>query len=211
MVRKKSDEKRSQIIRVAAEAFQELGFERTSMNVIAERLGGSKQTLYNYFPSKDELLRAVLEFDVGEVADQAMQDFVAEPDLRKALVGLGRLYLERQLAPAAVSNFRLVVSQAPSSALGEDFYQNILCAAWKRVAQLLGSLMREGQLRRADPWLATMHFKGLVQQDLLERELLGGSKAIDPKEIAAAARHGADAFLTIYGSAASKAAAPKRR
>ena len=71
MVRTKSDEKRRDIIRVAAETFQELGFERTSMLTIAERMRGSKQTLYNYFASKEELLRAVLDFDVSEVADQA--------------------------------------------------------------------------------------------------------------------------------------------
>ena len=31
------------------------------MSTIAERLGGSKQTLYSYFASKEELLRAVLD------------------------------------------------------------------------------------------------------------------------------------------------------
>ena len=49
MARMKTDEKRREIVRVAALAFQELGYERTSMLTIAERLRGSKQTSYNYF------------------------------------------------------------------------------------------------------------------------------------------------------------------
>ena len=57
MVRTKSDEKRRDIIQVAAESFEELGYERTSMLTIAERMRGSKQTLYNYFESKEELFR----------------------------------------------------------------------------------------------------------------------------------------------------------
>ena len=85
-MRTRSEEKRREIVRVAAKAFEELGYERTSMLTIAERLRGSKQTLYNYFGSKEELLRAVLDFDVGEVADQAMQEFLAEKNLRKALI-----------------------------------------------------------------------------------------------------------------------------
>jgi AcrR family transcriptional regulator len=89
-MRTRSEEKRRQIIRVAAQAFEELGYERTSMLAIAERMSGSKQTLYNYFPSKEDLLRAVLELDVSEVADQAMQEFLAEKGLRKGLVRLGR-------------------------------------------------------------------------------------------------------------------------
>ena len=199
MVRTKSDEKRREIIRVAGEAFQELGYERTSMLTIAERLRGSKQTLYNYFPSKEDLLRAVLASDVGEVADEALDEFGREKNVRKALVRLGQTYLGRQLAPLAISNMRIVATQPPESGIGQDFYRNILCAAWQRAADLFKGLMVEGRLRRADPWIAAMHFKGLVLQDLLERQLLGASNSPDPKEIEAAAKQAADAFLRVYG------------
>jgi len=199
MVRTRSDEKRREIIRVAAETFQELGFERTSMLTIAERMRGSKQTLYNYFESKEDLLRAVLAFDVGEVADQALDELRAEKNLRKGLARLGEVYLARQLAPLAISNMRNVATQPAESGIGEDFYQNILCAAWKRVAVAFKALMAEGKLRRADPWLAAMHFKGLVLQDLLERQLLNAARESDLKEIHAAAKHAAEAFLRIYG------------
>ncbi|HET6942499.1 MAG TPA: TetR/AcrR family transcriptional regulator [Sphingomicrobium sp.] len=199
-MRTKSDAKRRDIIRVAAETFQELGFERTSMLTIAERMRGSKQTLYNHFGSKEELLRAVLDFDVGEVADQALEELRAGKSLRKGLARLGEVYLQRQLAPLAISNIRIVATQPAESGIGEDFYQNILCAAWKRVADEFKSLMREGKIRRADPWLAAMHFKGLVLQDLLERQLLNAAGQADPKEVETAARQAADAFLLIYGT-----------
>lgn len=200
MVRTRSDEKRREIIRVAAETFQELGFERTSMLTIAERMRGSKQTLYNYFLSKEDLLRAVLAFDVGDVADQALQELRAEKSLRKGLARLGEIYLQRQLAPLAISNMRNVAAQPAESGIGEDFYRNILCIAWKRVADAFKKLMADDKLRRADPWLAAMHFKGLVLQDLLERQLLNAAKQANPKEIEAAAKHAADAFLRIYGA-----------
>jgi AcrR family transcriptional regulator len=199
MVRTRSDEKRRQIIRVAADTFQDLGYERTSMLTIAERMRGSKQTLYNYFRSKEELLRAVLAFDVGDVADQALDELRAEKSLRKGLARLGEVYLARQLAPLAISNIRNVATQPAESGVGEDFYQNILCAAWKRVADAFKELMAQGKLVRADPWLAAMHFKGLVLQDLLERQLLNAAKRTNPKEVEVAAKGAADAFLKIYG------------
>ena len=99
MVRTKSDEKRREIIRVAAQTFEALGYERTSMLTIAERMRGSKQTLYNYFASKEELLRAVLDFDVGDVADEALAELGEGKSLRKGLTRIGQIYLERQLAP----------------------------------------------------------------------------------------------------------------
>ena len=198
-MRTRSEEKRRDIVRVAAQAFEELGYERTSMLTIAERLRGSKQTLYNYFGSKEELLRAVLDFDVREVARQSMQEFLAEKNLRKALIRLGVVFLNGQLAPAAMSNIRIVSTQPPESNLGEEFYENMLRPAWQRVADTFKGLMNEGKLRKSDPWIAAMQWKGLALLDLFERRLLGAMKAIDPQEIEAAAKSAADAFLKIYG------------
>ena len=48
-MRVRNEEKRLEIIRIAAELFDELGYERTSMSTIAARVGGSKATLYGYF------------------------------------------------------------------------------------------------------------------------------------------------------------------
>jgi len=207
VARLKSDEKRREIVRVAALAFQELGYERASMLTIAERLRGSKQTVYNYFPSKEDLLRAVLDLEVAEVADQGLETLLAEPDLRKGLMGLGRIYLTRQLAPLAISNIRTVATQPAESRIGEAFYRDSLCVAWKRVADAFAALMDAGKLRRADPWLAAMHFKGLMLQDLLERQLLGAAAIVDPGEVEAAARDAAEAFLMIYGPGESGAGA----
>jgi AcrR family transcriptional regulator len=58
-MRSRTLEKKSVIVRIAAEMFDELGYERASMSAIAARVGGSKATLYRYFMSKEELLRAV--------------------------------------------------------------------------------------------------------------------------------------------------------
>ena len=48
----KTEARREAIVEAAAQLFQEMGYERASMNELAKRLGGSKTTLYNYFPSK---------------------------------------------------------------------------------------------------------------------------------------------------------------
>jgi len=199
-MRTQSEEKRHAILRAAESLFVEIGFERTSMSMIAERMRGSKQTLYNYFPSKEDLLRAVLDYHVGEVAERAMDQFRAEKDLRTALVRFGIAYLEGQLSPSAIADIRIVSTQPPESNLGEHFYQNVLSPAWQRACQLFKALMQEGRLKQADPWLAAMQWKGLVLLDLFERRLLGAMKAADPKEIRSAAEHAADAFLTIYGT-----------
>jgi TetR/AcrR family transcriptional regulator, regulator of autoinduction and epiphytic fitness len=55
-----TDRKRQAIIEAAIDEFRSSGFEATSMDRIAARAGASKRTVYNHFPSKDELFAAIL-------------------------------------------------------------------------------------------------------------------------------------------------------
>ena len=66
----RTEARRDAIVDAAAELFQECGYERASMNELARRLGGSKATLYNYFPSKESLLVAVVKaYATGHLSD----------------------------------------------------------------------------------------------------------------------------------------------
>jgi len=53
--------KRQSIIDAAILEFQEKGYEKTSMDRIAEIAGASKRTVYNHFPNKNGLFQAVIE------------------------------------------------------------------------------------------------------------------------------------------------------
>jgi len=193
-MRPRKEEKRQEIIRVAMKLFDELGYERTSMSRIAARVGGSKATLYGYFSSKEDLLRAVLEHDVYEEADKLMQEFLAEKDLRSGLIRLGIAFLSRHHARAAT--IRTVANQP----IAEEFYQKVLRPAWQRLADRFATMMKEGRLKFADPWTTAMHWKGLNEWDLLEKHLLVASSGANPNEIVSAATAAADAFLTVYAA-----------
>lgn len=49
------------VLEIAAAAFNDHGYEATSMGMLAERLGLSKAAIYHHFPAKEELLRAALD------------------------------------------------------------------------------------------------------------------------------------------------------
>jgi AcrR family transcriptional regulator len=66
-----SRDTRSEILAVASELFGEQGYDATSLREIAERLGITKAALYYHFPSKDELLRVLLEPMVSVVSELA--------------------------------------------------------------------------------------------------------------------------------------------
>ena len=199
MGRVRTEEKRDEIVRIAAELFQEHGYDRCSMAALSERLGGSKATLYGYFPSKEELLRAVIQCEVVSEFDRVLNEFHRDKDLRGGLIKLGVAYHNKRLSSLPVANIRAIVNQPPGSTMGKEFYQTVIRPAFEGVAKQFEQLMDEGRLRRADPWVVLMHWKGLNDQDLFERRLIGaisGPEDVDVKKIATLA---ADAFLKIYG------------
>ena len=199
MARVRTDEKRSEIVRIAADLFEQMGYDRCSMAMLSERLGGSKATLYGYFPSKEELLRAVLDFQVATDADKIMRDFPASDDLRESLVQLGTAYLNKRMSPLPVMNIRTVMAQPAGSTMGKDFYQGVIRPAFHRLVDKFEVLVAEKKLRAADPEIMMLHWKGLCDWDFFEQRLLGAIDGPDPKLVKKAATLAADAFLTLYG------------
>ncbi|MGP7999402.1 MAG: TetR/AcrR family transcriptional regulator [Streptosporangiaceae bacterium] len=58
---RRGEELRRHILLVAKDVFLETGYERASMDTVAERAGTSKRSLYAHFESKDKLFLAVLD------------------------------------------------------------------------------------------------------------------------------------------------------
>ena len=193
-MRVRTDQKRHEIIHIASNLFEEFGYERTSMSTIAARLGGSKATLYGYFKSKEDLLRAVLDREVNEEADRLIHEFLSEKDLRSGLVRLGISYLSRHHARA--TSIRTVANQP----IAEEFYKNVLRPAWQRLADRFAEMMKEGRLKFADPWTTAMHWKGLNEWDLLEKHLLSAGSSANSNDIVTAATAAADAFIKVYAA-----------
>jgi AcrR family transcriptional regulator len=210
MARVRTDEKRQEIVRVASDLFEQFGFDRTSMSMISDRLGGSKATLYGYFKSKDELFQAVVDYDIPAQSDRLMQEFLSGKDLKEGFTKLGIAFLTRLLSPTPIANMRMLANRPEETEISKTFYEQTLRPAWQRLADRMEMLMDEGLLKRADPWVATMQWKGLNEWDLLDRRLLGITKRIDPAEIQKAATTAADAFLQLYGTEKSMKAAAKK-
>ena len=205
MARQKTETRRLAIIEAAADAFLELGYEQTSMSLIAERLGGSKATLYSYFKSKEELLLAVLDNQIETHAAGILGTALGQPDTRKALMIVGTGYLMQRLSVRPTRYFRIVSGQSGNTEIGKHFWNNILKPAWMLMCTKMQEYMDQGRLRQADPWDATMHFKGLLEADLLERRLLGDIRGPESELVMPAVEKAVDVFLKYYGPDAKAA------
>src|SRR5262245_15146311 len=60
-------ESRARILEAALDVFARLGYEGASVRLIARQAGVAQGLLYNYFESKEQLLRAIFERGMRDV------------------------------------------------------------------------------------------------------------------------------------------------
>ncbi|HAO42736.1 MAG TPA: TetR/AcrR family transcriptional regulator [Afipia sp.] len=78
------DDKRQAILNRSAELFSAHGYDRASMNKIAEACGVSKANLYHYYKDKEGLLFDVIRFHLEELLEvvEAADNPAAAPETR---------------------------------------------------------------------------------------------------------------------------------
>lgn len=88
-IAKDHDQKREQILKMAAKVFADQGFDRASMTLLAKECGISKANIYHYYDSKDAILYDILETYLRELRDRIcnvdLDGLSPEQKLRKAV------------------------------------------------------------------------------------------------------------------------------
>lgn len=107
--------KRAQILDAAAALFLELGYDAVSIDMVIERVSGTKSNVYTHFGNKAGLFAAVVEEQwkpsVQPFAEVEALDAEGLP-LEEALRQLGRDFLRGILNDREVKLHRMVVAEA---------------------------------------------------------------------------------------------------
>jgi len=79
------DLRRRQVLNEAEQLFIERGYDGTSMDEVASRVGVSKPVVYDLVGSKEQLFHEVMTITADELSSCIALAVAAEPDLRKRL------------------------------------------------------------------------------------------------------------------------------
>jgi AcrR family transcriptional regulator len=199
-VRTGRDDRRRAILDVASALFIQEGYAAASMSAIAARLGGSKGTLYNYFPSKESLFAALME---EAFEDRDWLTFPPESDdidVGAVLFDLGLKFLNFVLSEKARNMHRLVVAEsARFPEVGRVFYENGPKLSFEALAAWLQTQMRAGRLRDADPERAATLFFVLCKSEIYQKVLWAVEPEPSDESKAATVRSAVEVFFRVYG------------
>jgi AcrR family transcriptional regulator len=157
--------KRGQIASAARKLFLEQGYAATSMDALAAEAGVSKQTLYVYFPTKLDLLRAILEDEVTAISagDTRSPEIHSLEDLRTLLLGFAERLAHTLLLPDTVSVIRLTLGEAfRIPELRETLRNALPVRALHRFAALIADANDQGLISAPDADLAARMLLGPI-------------------------------------------------
>jgi TetR/AcrR family transcriptional regulator, regulator of autoinduction and epiphytic fitness len=195
-----TDRKRDAIVQAAIVEFRANGFEATSVDKVAARAEVSKRTLYNHFPSKDELFGAILHVLWESSASELRRPFEPARPVRDQLLEL----LQGKLAMLGDDNFLALARVAIAAGLHSPERAREMVARigekdggmldWMRAAQ------RHGALKAGDAAQAVKQLESLVKGVAFWPQVaLGQPRLTGPaqKKLALAT---VELFLSHYGA-----------
>jgi AcrR family transcriptional regulator len=87
------EERAGQILDFAARLIIEEGFTELSMERLAREAGISKALIYNYFPNRNDMLRALLEREMQVLRERQLREINAATDFRDLVYRTTRTYV----------------------------------------------------------------------------------------------------------------------
>jgi AcrR family transcriptional regulator len=194
-------DRRDAILAVAKESFMEHGYAATSMSTIAARLGGSKGTLWSYFPTKEALFTAVLDTMTTAYHDQLQTLLDPSGDVRTSLTRFARGLIERIVTCDAMGLHRLIMAEAGRfPELGAIFYERAPRMMIAFLGGFLGDWIATGRLRPHDTEKSARVLLSLCIADCQLRLACGVLGDFGPVEIQAEAELAVDVFMRAYGA-----------
>jgi TetR/AcrR family transcriptional repressor of mexJK operon len=154
--------RRAEIVSVAERVFLKRGFADTTMQMIASLAGGSKETLYRHFASKEALFAEIVDRKAALISGP--QSALARDEAPETtLCELGLTLMHLMMKSDTSSLFKIVVAEAPRSPqLAKVFYARGPGATLERLTDYLHLSTQRGQLQCPQPLLAAKLFIGSV-------------------------------------------------
>lgn len=196
---KGSPERRAEILGAAFELLVERGYRGTSTLAIAQRARTSKETIYNWFGSKEGLFRELIGSRTGAAGFDAAR--VAGMPVEPALVGIGTTLLDLLLRDEVIAVNRAAIAEARTQPdLARILYERGRGDTFHPIAAYLAAKAADGTLRIPDPARAAEVFFSLLLGGVQWRRLLDIGPATDAAFVAQRARETAALFLRLYGA-----------
>lgn len=146
-----------ELLAAALDLFVEKGFAATRAEEVAQRAGVSKGTLFLYFPTKEDLFKAVVRQSIADKVHDGFDELQTFTGTSAELVAyLMAMWWQRHGSTKASGLTKLIVSEATNFPELARFYQQEVAVPFHRlIRSVIQQGIDRGEFRRLDADQAT--------------------------------------------------------
>src|SRR5262247_2910476 len=159
-----AEDRRRQIVEVAAELFSLRGFNGTLTKEIADRAGVSPAIIFRHFPSKEAIYSAILDHKLKQAAERIrgrLQDAAGRKDDRAFFGALAFDLLELYSKDRSLMRL-LLFSALEGHELSKMYYKTMSRKVRDHVRAYIKQRIADGEFRQLDPVASSRVFLGMV-------------------------------------------------
>lgn len=192
-------DRKARYLETALSLFLERGYDGVSMRRIVEVAGGSKETLYRYFESKEALFDAIIDDVQARLAAMPEPPAYVDLPLTEGLRQLGWATANAALSERAIMLIRLAAAESTRfPGLGRQLFELAPARSYARFRDYLRAKRDRGEVAIDDLQIAAEQFlAGIVGHQQL-RMLLGVGTPSD-EEVGRRVEAAVSAFIATYG------------
>ena len=154
---------RDSVLEAASQVFVERGFAGASVDLIAQRAGVSKPTIYAQFSGKEELFVEILTSVCDSLSAPMVEEGAGTEDLETVLTRIASSYTKAVLKPDVIALHRLFLAEAERfPALAQRYFEAGPDRAHQALAQFLAARMLQSDIRSQDPLALAELFATMV-------------------------------------------------
>ncbi|MHC8338046.1 TetR/AcrR family transcriptional regulator [Pseudomonas sp. HLT2-19-2] len=193
-----TDRKREAIIQAAIAEFRANGFDITSMDKIAATAGVSKRTVYNHFPSKEELFAEILNQLWARVTAEKETPYHPDLPLRDQM----RRMLMAKMQMLGDDNFLDLARVAIAATIhSPERAQNMVARMGEReegVTVWIRAAQADGRLKPVAPEFAAQQIQGMLKSFAFWPQISMGLPGLSAEMQSTVVESALDMFLACY-------------
>jgi TetR/AcrR family transcriptional regulator of autoinduction and epiphytic fitness len=193
-----TDRKRAAIVQAALAEFRANGFDATSMDRVAATAGVSKRTVYNHFPSKDDLFAQILQelWDCSAASGRA--EYRADQPLREQLLDFLRHKMALLRDPYFLDLARVAIAEAIHTPERARSMVAKLSEKEEGGATFVRAAQADGKLKGGDAAFMAAVLQGQLKTFAFWPQVAMGQGPLDDDQVAAVITMAVDMFLCFY-------------
>lgn len=189
----------AQIIKVATSEFLKYGYSAASLDRICKIAGGSKSTLYRFFPSKADLFQAVV---MAIVANHQGVSLDPDQNIGETLFKFCRSRLKVVFAKQHWSLLTLIQAERDRfPRIAEAYYKIGPLYSREMLSQYFQTLVKRGQLTLDDPDNSARFFTAALMHEWYLQYLYTSARFPTDEEVKQHSNDVVDSFLNSVGLA----------